>query len=84
MSDYTYTVLSDATGEVKLPENPLSQITEEQIKKNFCFIVTPELEVIFFKNAAMWNEAKKILEGYEYKVFWCMEVLKASRSKKIK
>jgi hypothetical protein len=83
MSDYNYTVTSTATGEYQPPSNPLSQVTEQQIQENYCFIVSPDDEVVFFKNAEMWSEAKKILEGYHYQVFYCFEVLKKFRMNKV-
>ena len=85
MSDYSYTPISDAEGEYQFPDNPLSQITEEQIKKNFCFIVAPATnEVIFFKTSQMWNEATKLLVGFDYKIFYCHDVLRNSRLKNAK
>ena len=83
MSEYAYNVISDSQGEFQPPVNPLSQITEEQVKQNFCFIVAPGDEVIFFKTQAMWAEAKKILEGYQYKVFYCHEMLRLARLKNV-
>lgn len=84
MSDSYYSVVSTGEGEYIPPANPLSQVTEQQLKENFCFIVAPGDEVIFFKTQAIWSQAKQILEGYEYKVFYCFEVLKAVRTKNIK
>jgi hypothetical protein len=85
MSDFSYVPLSDAQGEFEFPENPLAQITEEQIKKNFCFIVVPSTnEVIFFKTGEMWKEASKLLNGFEYRVFYCYDILRAKRTKNIK
>ena len=38
MSDYSYVPTSDSQGEFEILDNPLSQITEEQVLKNYCFI----------------------------------------------
>ena len=85
MSDYSYTPTSDLQGEYKFNETTLSQITEEQIKKNYCFIVAPETgEVIFFKNQTTWSQARQLLEGYNYQVFYCFEVLRNNRLKNTK
>ena len=84
MSDSYYSVVSTGEGEYIPPANPLSQVTEQQLKDNYCFIVTPDEEVIFFKTPEIWSQAKQILEGYQYKVFYCFEVLRAVRTKNIK
>jgi hypothetical protein len=85
MSDYSYTPVSDLQGEYQFTNDTLSQMTEEQIKKNFCFIVAPETgEVIFFKNREMWAQARQLLEGYNYQLFYCFDVLRNSRLKNTK
>lgn len=85
MSDYSYTPTSDLQGEYQFTSNTLSQITEQQLKKNYCFIVAPETdEVIFFKTREMWAQARQLLEGYNYQLFYCFEVLRNSRLKNTK
>jgi hypothetical protein len=84
MSDYTYTVTSTAAGDYEPPVNPLSQVTEQQLKENYCFIVAPGDEVVFFKSPDIWKQAETILKGYQYKVFYCMEVLRFVRLKNTK
>ena len=84
MSDYNYTVISDGTGEYQPPTNPLSLVTEQQLKDNYCFIVTPDEEVIFFKTPEIWSEAKRVLSGFKYQVFYCFDVLRFVRLKNTK
>jgi len=84
MSDYTYTVTSTAAGDYEPPVNPLSQGTEQQLKENYCFIVAPGDEVIFFKSPDIWKQAENVLKGYEYKVFYCFDVLRFIRFKNTK
>jgi hypothetical protein len=84
MSDYSYTPISDSEGQYEFPDNPLSLITEQQIKDNYCFVVTPDNEVVFFKTSKIWSEAQKILVGYKYQVFYCFEVLRSGRFKNTK
>ena len=81
MSDSYYSVVSTGEGEYIPPTNPLSQVTEQQLQENYCLIVAPGDEVIFFKTPEIWKQAKQILEGYEYKVFYCFDVLRAARTK---
>ena len=82
MSDQSYVPTSDSQGEFEALDNPLSQITEEQVLKNYCFIVAPATnEVIFFKTSEMWNKAAAILTEFDYKVFYCHDVLRNSRFK---
>lgn len=83
MSDYTYTVKSTATGDHQPPTNPLSLVTEQQLKENYCFIVAPGDEVVFFKTPEIWKQAETILKGYQYKVFYCFEVLRFVRLKNV-
>ena len=85
MSDYSYIPVSETQGEFEFDSNPLSQVTEDQVKKNFCFIVAPETgEVIFFKTQEMWKQAAAILHGFDYRVFYCHEIMKANRTKNLK
>ena len=84
MSDYTYTVKSTAEGDYKPPTNPLSQVTEQQLLDNYCFIVAPGDEVVFFKSPDIWKQAETILKGYQYKVFYCFDVLRFVRLKNTK
>ena len=85
MSDYSYTPISDAQGEYQFSDSTLSQVTEEQIKKNYCFIVAPETdEVIFFKTREMWAQARQLLEGFNYKLFYCFDVMRNKRLKNTK
>ena len=85
MSDYSYTPISDAQGEYQFSDNTLSQVTEEQIKKNYCFIVAPETdEVIFFKTREMWAQARELLTGFNYQLFYCFDVIRNKRLKNTK
>ena len=86
MSDYSYVPTSDSQGELEALDNPLSQVTEEQVLKNFAFILGLDTgEVIFFKTQEMLKEATKVLSGvdagFNYKIFYCMDVLRNSRFK---
>jgi len=89
MSDYSYKPLSDSQGEFEALDNPLSQVTEEQVKQNFAFIIGLDTgEVIFFKTQDMLKEATKILSGvdagFKYRIFYCHEVLRNIRLKNTK
>lgn len=89
MSDYSYVPTSTSQGEIEVLDNPLSQVTEEQVLKNFAFILGLDTgEVIFFKTQEMLKEATKILSGvdagFNYKIFYCMDVLRNSRLKNTK
>ena len=89
MSDYSYVPTSTSQGEIEVLDNPLSQVTEEQVLKNFAFILGLDTgEVIFFKTQEMLKEATKVLSGvdagFNYKIFYCMDVLRNSRLKNTK
>jgi hypothetical protein len=89
MSDYSYIPTSDSQGELEALDNPLSQVTEEQVKQNFAFILGLDSgEVIFFKTQEMLKEATKVLSGvdagFNYKVFYCHDILRNSRLKNAK
>ena len=89
MSDYSYVPTSTSQGEIEVLDNPLSQVTEEQVLKNFAFILGLDTgEVIFFKTSEMLKEATKILSGvdagFNYKIFYCHDVLRNSRLKNAK
>jgi hypothetical protein len=89
MSEYSYVPTSSSQGEFEILDNPLSQVTEEQVLKNFAFILGLDTgEVIFFKTQEMLKEATKILSGvdagFKYRIFYCHDVLRNSRLKNTK
>ena len=58
MSEYSYVPTSSSQGEIETLDNPLSQVTEEQVLKNFAFILGLDTgEVIFFKTQEMFHDS---------------------------